>query len=174
MSKAGPLSQSEGLSLLTQLLLGLQYLHSQNIIHRDIKLSNVFRSKEGLYKLGDFGVSKKIFEKDGLAETSVGTPFYLSPEVCRGEKYGFATDVWGLGCALFEAMTRDKPFGGKGGGFSEVVAEILSGKPDLDRLGGKGSLLASLIERMLRKKAEERPSVETMLGLPEIVAKVRL
>ena len=92
-----------------QMVYGLRSLHDLGIIHRDLKTANVFISKNGLVKLGDMNVSKSA-DKNGLNYTQTGTPYYASPEVWRDEPYDFKSDIWSLGCVLYEMITLKPPF----------------------------------------------------------------
>ena len=85
--------------------MAVKYLHDNHILHRDIKIQNIFVTKEGLIKLGDFGIAKKLDRTDDLAQTSLGTPFYISPEICKGKFYNYKSDIWMIGCVLYE-MTQ--------------------------------------------------------------------
>ena len=76
-----------------QMCLGLKHVHDRKILHRDIKTQNIFVSADGLLKLGDFGVSKVLASTWQLAATAVGTPYYLSPEICQNKRYN--QKVWG-------------------------------------------------------------------------------
>ncbi|CAD2220642.1 Protein tyrosine kinase/Protein kinase domain containing protein, putative [Angomonas deanei] len=104
--------------LLKQALNGLRFLHCNNIIHRDIKSSNLYLSKKGVLKIGDFGVSKMLGGSeeeetpftDLFTNTFVGTPFYISPEICLGEYYSFSSDLWSLGVIAYELHTLHLPF----------------------------------------------------------------
>ena len=78
------------------------------ILHRDLKSANVFLSKEGNAKLGDLNVSKVA--KKGLLYTQTGTPYYASPEVWRDQPYDSKSDIWSLGCVLYEMTTLKPPF----------------------------------------------------------------
>ena len=85
-------------------------MHEQQIIHRDIKIQNIFLTSQGIVKLGDFGIAKVLESPDQLANTSLGTPYYLSPEICQSSKYNYKTDIWMLGCTLHELCTLERPF----------------------------------------------------------------
>ena len=87
---------------------GLRALHALNIMHRDLKSANVFLFAHGEAKLGDLNVSK-VVEK-GLAYTQTGTPYYASPEVWRDEPYGPKSDIWSLGCVVYEMVSLKPPF----------------------------------------------------------------
>jgi len=85
-----------------QVALALKYTHSRRILHRDIKASNVYLSAGNCIKLGDFGVSKALQGTLESALTIIGTPYYMSPEVYKGNSYTLKSDIWGLGCFLYE------------------------------------------------------------------------
>lgn len=112
------ISEQEILSIFTQIALAVQYLHKEKIIHRDIKMTNIFinRDKENNQleaKLGDFGISKILDNTLKMTTTCIGTPFYMSPECCMGLEYSFKSDIWSLGCFLYEICTGERPFHGK-------------------------------------------------------------
>jgi len=85
----------------------LNVLHEKNIIHRDIKCANIFISN-GQYKIADLNVSKLL--KKTLAYTQTGTPYYASPEVWQDKPYELKSDIWSLGCILYEACALKPPF----------------------------------------------------------------
>jgi NIMA (never in mitosis gene a)-related kinase len=91
---------------------GLQALHEKKILHRDLKSANVFMESDGVVKLGDLNVSK-IAQKDGMLMTQTGTPYYASPEVWRDQPYDNKSDIWSLGCVVYEMCTLKAPFSGK-------------------------------------------------------------
>lgn len=86
-----------------QMVRGLKSLHQLKILHRDLKSANIFLTKEGEAKLGDLNVSKVA--KKGLLYTQTGTPYYASPEVWRDQPYDSKSDLWSLGCVLYEIAT---------------------------------------------------------------------
>jgi NIMA (never in mitosis gene a)-related kinase len=87
---------------------GLKALHDLKICHRDIKCANLFLTKEGIVKLGDLNVSKVA--KKGMLHTQTGTPYYASPEVWKDKPYDNRSDIWSLGCVLYEMLTLNPPF----------------------------------------------------------------
>jgi NIMA (never in mitosis gene a)-related kinase 1/4/5 len=91
-----------------QVVHGLRMLHQQAIFHRDLKSANIFLNRDGTAKLGDMNVSK--IAKQGLLYTQTGTPYYASPEVWRDQPYDSKSDIWSLGCVLYESITLKPPF----------------------------------------------------------------
>jgi len=88
--------------------LGLKALHDIQILHRDLKSANIFLNRDGTAKLGDMNVSKVA--KKGLLYTQTGTPYYASPEVWKDQPYDSKSDIWSLGCVLYESVTLRPPF----------------------------------------------------------------
>ena len=91
------LPESEILFWFVQISLGLHYIHKKKIIHRDLKTQNIFMTSTKLVKIGDFGISKQLSHTLDLATTAIGTPHYLSPEICRRQPYSSKSDMWSLG-----------------------------------------------------------------------------
>lgn len=103
-----PISQI--LDWFVQMAMAIKYLHQQRILHRDLKTSNIFLTTENVIKLGDFGIAKTLDSTLDQARTVVGTPYYMSPEVCENKPYSYASDVWSLGCVLYEMCALKHAF----------------------------------------------------------------
>lgn len=93
------------MNLFSQTCLALKYIHDLKILHRDIKASNIFLNVNNRLKLGDFGVSKTLKGTLDAATSVVGTPYYMSPEVYQNKPYTLKSDIWALGCFLYELCT---------------------------------------------------------------------
>lgn len=166
-SKRGKTIREEKiLKYLTQLLLAVEYIHSKNILHRDIKSQNIFlfADKHIPVKLGDFGISKELSASlDRTASTVIGTPYYMSPEILSGQHYSFASDMWAVGCVLFEMMTLEHAF--RGGDYHLLVQSIVRGQvPPLPQ--AYSTELKALTLSLLSTDPQSRPSAAQALGLP--------
>jgi serine/threonine protein kinase len=89
-----------------QIVLGLQYLHQNQVIHRDVKAANVLVNIDGILKLADFGSAQTFNEGKGMQ----GTPYWMAPEVIKGGDVGWQSDIWSLGCVVSEMLTGLRPF----------------------------------------------------------------
>jgi NIMA (never in mitosis gene a)-related kinase len=98
------------LNWFVQLCFAVKYIHEKYILHRDLKLSNIFLCSTGEIKLGDFGTSKLLSGTDHYADSTVGTPYYLSPEICKKNQYREKSDIWSMGCVLYELMSLKHAF----------------------------------------------------------------
>ncbi|KAJ9464189.1 hypothetical protein DIPPA_62913 [Diplonema papillatum] len=107
-----PFRQAEAARIFGQTALALRYLHEKKILHRDLKAQNVFLTKANVVKLGDFGISTVLRNSVMMAQTICGTPYYFSPELCQGQAYNNKSDIWALGCLLYEILSLDVPFRG--------------------------------------------------------------
>ena len=104
------LEEAEIAHLFAQIVLPLHLVHSRQVLHRDLKSQNIFLTKNHNHiKIGDFGISK-ILSSKSKAYTVVGTPCYISPELCEGKPYNQKSDIWALGCILYEMCTLKRAF----------------------------------------------------------------
>nr|XP_041570429.1 serine/threonine-protein kinase Nek11 isoform X6 [Taeniopygia guttata] len=134
------------------------------ILHRDLKAKNIFL-KDNLLKIGDFGVSCLLMSSCDLATTLTGTPYYMSPEVLKHQGYNTKSDIWSLGCILYEMCCMNHAFSGQN--FLSVVLKIVEGEtPSLpDRYPSK---LNAVLCRMLSKNPSFRPAAAEILKSPYI------
>ena len=149
------------LNWFVQLCFAIKYIHSKNILHRDLKLSNIFLTSKGNIKLGDFGIAKILTSKDDLAKTLVGTPYYLSPELCLKKPYNHKSDIWSLGCILYEMMYLKHAF--EADSIGELVMNILEGNYNLKINAGFNEDVINLLKSILVIDANKRPSIEDIL-----------
>ncbi|KAJ8389803.1 hypothetical protein AAFF_G00115090 [Aldrovandia affinis] len=109
----GALTENVTRKYTRQILEGVSYLHSNMIVHRDIKGANILRDSAGNVKLGDFGASRRL-QTICLSGTGIksvtGTPYWMSPEVISGEGYGRKADIWSVGCTVVEMLTQRPPW----------------------------------------------------------------
>jgi len=105
-----PFSEERILTWVVQMCCALKHVHDKKILHRDIKTPNVFLMKDGTIKLGDFGVARSLEHTLDQAQTQIGTPYYLSPEICRSQPYNHKSDMWALGVVVYELATLKRPF----------------------------------------------------------------
>ncbi|XP_032906588.1 serine/threonine-protein kinase Nek8-like [Amblyraja radiata] len=163
------LEELEILNLFHQIVAAICYLHEHSVLHRDLKTANLFLTKEGDVKLGDFGVAK-VMMTGSEAHTILGTPYYISPEICEGKCYNDKSDIWSLGCILYEMACRQRTF--EGTNLSAVVNKIMKGQfaPITDNYSAE---FKALVLDMLQKETQYRPSAHELLysRLPEIMAK---
>ncbi|KAL2198528.1 kinase-like domain-containing protein [Corynascus similis CBS 632.67] len=132
------------------------------ILHRDLKPENVFLGEDNSVKLGDFGLSK-VMQSHDFASTYVGTPFYMSPEICAAEKYTLKSDIWSLGCIIYELCAREPPFNAKT--HFQLVQKIKEGKiAPLPTI--YSAELFAIIKDCLRVNPDRRPDTAMLLNLP--------
>ena len=154
-----PLNENFIWKVFIQIVIGLGEIHKMNILHRDIKTSNIFLTKNNDVKIGDLGIAKQLI-KQRYANTLIGTPYYLSPEICKEKPYNEKSDIWALGCILYELCTFEHPFDADNQ--IALIKKILNSKPkpisnifDIN--------FNKIIMKLLQKDMSRRPSCQIIL-----------
>lgn len=160
-SKEGKvLEETQIVEWFVQIAMALQYMHERHILHRDLKTQNIFLTKSNIIKVGDLGIARVLETSSDMATTLIGTPYYMSPELFSNKPYNQKSDVWALGCCLYEMCTLRHAFNAKD--MSSLVYKILKRKiPPLPST--YSSDLCSIIQSMLELDPEKRPSAQRLL-----------
>mmetsp|Transcript_4072 Transcript_4072/g.6301 ORF Transcript_4072/g.6301 Transcript_4072/m.6301 type:complete len:714 (+) Transcript_4072:125-2266(+) len=149
----------------SQMVLALQYIHEKRILHRDLKTQNIFLTEKNVVKLGDFGVSRVLDGTMDMAKTVIGTPYYMSPELFQNKPYSYKSDVWALGCVLYEMTTLKHAFDARD--MNGLALKILRGtSPPIP--SHYSHELRDMLRNMLHKTPERRPRMADLLELPFI------
>ncbi|XP_061056784.1 serine/threonine-protein kinase Nek1 isoform X3 [Eubalaena glacialis] len=143
-----------------QICLALKHVHDRKILHRDIKSQNIFLTKDGTIQLGDFGIARVLNSTVELVRTCIGTPYYLSPEICENKPYNNKSDIWALGCVLYEMCTLKHAF--EAGNMKNLVLKIISGSFPPVSLHYSYDL-RSLLSQLFKRNPRDRPSVNSIL-----------
>jgi len=160
------LDEDEIIRLFVQILLAIHHVHQRNILHRDLKTQNILLNKtRKIVKIGDFGISK-ILSSKSKANTVVGTPCYISPELCEGKPYNQKSDIWALGCVLYELATLKKAF--EATTLTALVMKIMKGNfiPISERYSED---FKKLVLSMLQIDPTKRPTLRQIMAQPLIV-----
>ena len=158
--------ESQLISWLAQLCLALSHLHRQRILHRDVKTSNCFVTADRTLKLGDFGFAKALQAQSDALLSRVGSPFYMSPEICNNQPYGTESDVWSLGCVLYEMVCLQPAFYAEN--MMLVLDRICSAKYDPPPEGACSDGVRELLGEMLQLKPDARPAAQQVLQHPAL------
>ncbi|XP_061460632.1 serine/threonine-protein kinase Nek8 isoform X2 [Rhineura floridana] len=149
------------LHFFVQILLALHHVHAKQILHRDLKTQNILLDKHHMIvKIGDFGISK-ILSSKSKAYTVVGSPCYISPELCEGKPYNQKSDIWALGCVLYELASLKRAF--EAANLPALVLKIMSGTfaPISDRYSPE---LRQLILNLLNLDPSKRPQLNEIMA----------
>ncbi|XP_013868214.1 serine/threonine-protein kinase Nek3 [Austrofundulus limnaeus] len=143
-----------------QMCAGAQHIHDKRVLHRDLKSKNIFLTDDGSVKLGDFGSACVLNSSRAHAQAYVGTPYYVAPEIWDSKPYNNKSDVWSLGCVLYELCTLKHPF--QASSWKSLILKVCRGAypPLPDHLPYE---LQYLIRHMFKMNPKDRPSVRTIL-----------
>ena len=163
-----PFSNEEIIDILIQLCEGLNYIHHKNIIHRDIKSQNIFFTKTGVLRIGDFGLARKVKNNKRriTSMTKAGTDCYMAPEVLRSKRYNTSADIWSLGCVIEEmcTLTFAWQYEQSIGIEAMVNREYIQGYiDDISCSKYNYSFFKELLKKIFVVEPEKRESVETLL-----------
>ncbi|XP_075039202.1 serine/threonine-protein kinase Nek4 [Mixophyes fleayi] len=154
------LPESQVVEWFVQIAMALQYLHDLHIMHRDLKTQNIFLTKSNIIKVGDLGIARVLESQYDMASTLIGTPYYMSPELFSNKPYNYKSDVWALGCCVYEMATLKHAFNAKD--MNSLVYRIIEGKlPPMPK--DYCNELGDLIGTMLSRQPEKRPTVRQIL-----------
>ncbi|XP_068021337.1 serine/threonine-protein kinase Nek3 [Melanerpes formicivorus] len=144
-----------------QMCLGVKHIHDKRVLHRDIKSKNVFLTQNGKVKLGDFGSARLLAHPASYACSYVGTPYYVPPEVWESLPYNNKSDIWSLGCILYELCTLKHPF--QANSWKHLILKICKGA--YSPLPSHYSYeLHYLVKQMFKRNPKSRPSASTLLA----------
>ena len=140
----------------------MKHVHDRKIIHRDLKTQNIFLTKDGIIKLGDFGIARVLNHTREKCKTMVGTPYYLSPEIIDSRDYSFKTDIWSLGVILYELCALKPPFNAES--LHGLALKIVRGQynPLPDKFS---SNVKNLIKNLLNVDPYKRPTIHEVLKM---------
>ncbi|XP_016831542.1 serine/threonine-protein kinase Nek3 isoform X1 [Cricetulus griseus] len=143
-----------------QICLGVNHIHKKRVLHRDIKSKNVFLTQSGKVKLGDFGSARLLSSPMAFACSYVGTPYYVPPEIWENLPYNNKSDIWSLGCILYELCALKHPF--QANSWKNLILKICQGP--IHPLPAQYSYkLQCLVKQMLKRSPSQRPSTTTLL-----------
>lgn len=158
LERYGSFSWQEVASIGRQVSAALQYAHNYGVIHRDLKPGNLFLDTDATVKLGDFGIARDTTAADITSQgITVGTHAYMAPEQIKGAKIDGKTDLYSLGCVLFELVVGKKPF--EGTNFAVLFEQHLHSRPALvtEFVPDCPPAMADIIRQLLNKDPEARP-----------------
>lgn len=170
-AKSKYFEEDEIWSMFLQILVGLRAIHTLNILHRDMKSPNIFIGEGGIAKIGDFGVARVLKTECSLARTQVGTPYYVSPEIWKSSPYDAKSDMWSVGCLLYEMASLRRPF--EATCMKDLARKVLQNRYTSIPTFYSADL-AMIVKKLLNIDPSQRPTVHAVLSLPAVKLRLHL
>jgi serine/threonine protein kinase len=152
------LTEPEAAYFIKQIVEATRYMHEQNVIHRDLKLGNLFLDKDMHIKVGDLGLATRVEDKDEKRKTICGTPNYIAPEIIQGDKtkrgHSFEVDIWSMGVILYTVLIGKPPYEAKD--VKATYQRILNNEYSFPRHVEISHAAKSLIKSLLQSKPADR------------------
>ncbi len=150
-----PMAEATIIKWISQLCDALVHVHARKILHRDIKSANIFLDKSDNIKLGDLGIGKALNGTNELARTVIGTPYFMSPELLLNQPYSYKSDMWAVGCLVFELCAQKPPYEARD--MSSLVMKITQAPtPPLPSVYSPA--LNELYQALMSKAPAKRPT----------------
>ena len=162
-----------------QICNAIAHMHDRRVLHRDLKPANIFLMENGSIKVGDLGLGRTLSDDTPEAFSKVGTPLYMSPESLKGEAYDEKSDIWSLGCILYEMAMLRSPFKEKGLKMFQLFEKIIKGSyPEIPSNGTYSPYYIKLVNIMLSQNTDDRPTIWktrtiAMLALNEVINRAK-
>ena len=157
------------LGWLTQVAIAIRHIHERKVIHRDLKCENIFLTRDNVVQLGDFGIAKSLKQSMEKIKSVVGTPYYMSPEICDNKDYTNKTDIWSLGVVLYELCALRPPFDSVS--IAGLALRICRGEyspiPSV-----YSDDLRKLVGKLLTVEPSKRPNIHQVIKTPIIQSRI--
>jgi serine/threonine protein kinase len=158
----GKLTEKDQINIAFEIAVALKYLHSRNIIHCDLKSSNILIDDNWKIKIGDFGLSR-FYKPDDHEDNRgrIGTPHWMAPEVLKGEKYETSADIFSYGMILWEIITQEIPYYGIN---PYQVISLVADKKQIVKVPEQGNnTLRKIVKKCIQYEPEQRPKLDEIV-----------
>lgn len=170
VKRRGPYQESEARYFMVQILAGIQHMHNNSIIHRDLKLGNLMLDQNMNVKIGDFGLAALLKYPEERKKTVCGTPNYIAPEILydQGDGHSFEVDIWSVGVILYTLLVGRPPF--QTNNVQQIYDRIRRNEYQIPAEANLSPEAQSLIRQILSQRPSERPSLHEIMDHPWFLA----